>query len=122
MRSRVPRTSQVEDRRRRRRLAIWYGWSTWACHRLFGISRESTEARIWRRTWVDPLHPIWVSIVVAHSKTGISDYVWWEVGAVEACDGAVRVEVVASPARICDDSVRGNEGGKEGEKCDGRRE
>lgn len=69
-----------------------------------------------QRTWVDPLHAIWVGIVVAHSETGIPDYIWWEVGAVEACDGAICVEVVAAPARVCDDYVGRDESGKEREE------
>jgi len=58
-----------------------------------------------RYTWVDPLHAIWVGVIVPHPETCIADYVWWENGAVKACDGAICVEIVTPPARICDDCV-----------------
>ncbi len=73
------------------------------------------------RTWVDPLHAIWVGIVVAHSETGIANYLWRKDGAVKACDGAVCVKVVAPPAGIRDDCMGRDDGGQEREEgcCSG---
>ena len=69
------------------------------------------------RTGVDPLHAIGIGIVVAHPQTAVADDIWWKDGAIQACDGAVGVEIVASPARICDDRMGGDEDGEERKEC-----
>ena len=64
-------------------------------------------------TWVDPLHAIWVGIVIAHSKTTIANDIRAEVGAIHACDGAICVQVITPPAWICDDGMTCGESGEE---------
>ena len=56
----------------------------------------------WSRTWVNPLHAVWVCIIVTDAEAVISN----DAAAVISRDGAIRVEVIASPARVCDDCVR----------------
>ena len=70
-------------------------------------------------TWIDPLHAVRVSVVVSNSEASVADNVWGEVGAVETGDGAIGLEVVASPAGVGDDCVGGGEGGEEGEESGG---
>ena len=43
------------------------------------------------RTWVDPLHAVWVSVVVAHSESTVSDDVRSERRAVQTRDGTIGV-------------------------------
>ena len=65
------------------------------------------------------MHPIRIAVIVADSEAIILDDVFREGSAVEASDGAIGMEIVASPAWVCDDGVRGDEAGEDGEE--GRR-
>ena len=56
------------------------------------------------RTWIYPLHAVWVCIAIAHAQA--------------VAYGAIGSEVVTSPAGIGDDCVCGDEDGEEGEEDD----
>ena len=58
------------------------------------------------RTWVYPLHAVWVCVAIAHAQAVVYS--------------AIPLEIVASPAGVGDDCVCGDEGGgEEGEEGEG---
>lgn len=52
-------------------------------------------------TWIHPLHAVGVGVVISHAET------------LSIFDGAVGVEIVASPAGVGDDSMCRDERGSE---------
>lgn len=70
------------------------------------------------RTWVDPLHAIGICIVAADAETVGPGY----VAAVESSDIASCMQVIPAHSWVCDDCMRGDEGGEYGEPCCGDEE
>ena len=54
-----------------------------------------------KRTWVDPLHAIWICIIAANAETIAPTY----ITAVEPSDVASRMQIIAAHPGVCDDRV-----------------